>query len=250
LTGIGRFSGVATGSFTVNGVTIAVDRDGDTLASVIARINDAGAGVTAAYDAAGDRLTFATIGCSEDLIAFGDDTAGFLDAAGLATGNTIRGKVRDDQQVLSKVASFAGIGSGFFTVNGVSIAVNAGSDTLTAVLQRITRSDAGVIATFDAARQTVMLTARINGDLPIEVEDDTTGFLGATRLDTGNTIRGHSADGVTIDRLGPFAGVRDGSFAVEWHTTEAAPTPARITTAAAASRPASTTRTSGSSSTG
>lgn len=47
---------MVSGGFTVNGVAIAVDASTDTFASLVVRINGAGAGVTAAYDAPTDRL--------------------------------------------------------------------------------------------------------------------------------------------------------------------------------------------------
>src|SRR5207342_1281741 len=80
-----QFSSVASGSFTVNGVAISVDASSDTFSSVVDRINNAGAGVTAAYDSATDTLSF-TPDTAGGTVSLENDTTGFLSAANVATG--------------------------------------------------------------------------------------------------------------------------------------------------------------------
>jgi flagellar hook-associated protein 2 len=80
-----KLGSVVTGSFSVNGVAIAVDRDNDSLQSVLARINASGAGVTATYDAAADQVVFTPDTPGATLVLDGD-TSGFLDAVGLFSG--------------------------------------------------------------------------------------------------------------------------------------------------------------------
>lgn len=213
-----QFASVTTGAFTVNGVSIQVNRDTDTLESVLARINGAGAGVTAAFDAAQDKVILASVGASEDLITVSGAT-GFLAAAKLATGNTVRGNIRDDRQVLSKTAQFGGVTSGSFAINGATIAVDRNADTLEAVLARINNSAAGVTASYDVAQDKLILTGKTNSMDLIRVSDDTSGFLTAAGLDTANTIRGHLAeDGVAFHNLARFSAVTGGSFVVDGRT--------------------------------
>lgn len=111
-----QFADVSTGSFTVNGVSISVNKDTDTLSSLITRINSAGAGVTASFNATTNKLELATTSASEAQIAVGDDTSGFLAVAGLSTANTVRGNIADDNQVLSAVAEFGSVVSGTFAI--------------------------------------------------------------------------------------------------------------------------------------
>ncbi len=71
--------------------------------------------------------------------------------------------------------------NGSFTVNGVSIAVGV-TDTLNDVLDRITASGAGVIATYDPLADEVLLTRDTVGALPITLAGDTSGLLDALKL--------------------------------------------------------------------
>ena len=59
-----QFAAVTSGSFQVNGVSISVNKDTDTLATIVSRINGAGAGVTASYDTAQDKVVLTTTGSS------------------------------------------------------------------------------------------------------------------------------------------------------------------------------------------
>jgi hypothetical protein len=79
---------------------------------------------------------------------------------------------------------------GSFDLNGTAIDVYA-SDTINAVLDRITQSAAGVSATFDAATEKIVLTQKTLGSVPtIAFSNDTSGFLAATKLDTATPTPG------------------------------------------------------------
>jgi len=193
-----QFGSVMSGSFTINGVSISVDEDADTLASIITRINGAGAGVTASYDSAQDKLILTTTANSEELITVAGDTTGFLTAANLSTPNTVRGNIRDDEQVLAKTSQFSAVTSGSFTINGVSISVDKDADTLAALATRINAAGAGVSAVYDATLDKLVLTGVNQNDDLITVAGDTTGFLATAGLSTGNTVRGQLARAVTL----------------------------------------------------
>ncbi len=75
-----------------------------------------------------------------------------------------------------------GVEAGWFEINGTRIDV-AVDDTVNQVLARITASDAGVIATFDQATETVRLEQKTAGlDYGIELGADTSGFFAAVKL--------------------------------------------------------------------
>jgi hypothetical protein len=79
---------------------------------------------------------------------------------------------------------------GSFELNGTTIDIYA-SDTINAVLDRITQSDAGVSATFDAAAEKIVLTQKTLGSVPtIVLANDTSGFLTATKLESATSTPG------------------------------------------------------------
>ena len=92
----------------MNGVTHRDRRGQDSVATIVDKINSANAGVTATFDAT---TTIQLVGTSdsEDEIVVANDTTGFLAAAHLASDNTVRGNLRDDEQVLAKTTQFAAV---------------------------------------------------------------------------------------------------------------------------------------------
>jgi hypothetical protein len=89
---------------------------------------------------------------------------------------------------------------GSFTVNRVSINV-AATDTLNQVLARITASAAGVTAAFDSSTETVRLSQKTPGALPIVFANDTSGFLAAAKLAGAIPVPG------TDERVTPIANI-------------------------------------------
>lgn len=214
-----QFAGVTTGSFSVNGVSISVNAATDSVSSIVARINASSAGVTTSYDSAGDKLVLTSNANSEDRIAVSGDTSGFLSAAHLATGNTVVGNIRDDQQTLGKTSQFSSVSDGAFTINGVSIVVDKDTDSLATIVSRINSSAAGVTASYDSGADKLRLVGTVSSEDLIVVAGDTSGFLAAAKLDTSNTVRGHlSEDGVALSNLSRFASVAPGSFTVDGHS--------------------------------
>jgi hypothetical protein len=220
-----QFTSVSTGSFTVNGATIAVNKTTDSVQSIVGRINASTAGVTASYDATADKLVLTSNENSEDQIVVGSDTTGFLSAAHLSTANTARGNIADNTQLLAKTTQFGSVASGAFTINGVAIGVDRSTDSLASVVARINGANAGVSAAYDSANDKVVLTSATNSEGLIEVGSDITGFLAAAKLSTANTQRGHlSEDTVSLYDLASFTGVTNGSFAVDGKTISVATT--------------------------
>lgn len=209
-----QFGAVTNGSFSINGTSIAVNKDTDTLASIVSRINGANAGVTAEYDTAQDRLVLTTTTNTEDQITL-SDTTGFLSAARLASSNTVRGNLRDDQQVLAKTSQFGSVTSGSFSINGVSIALSKDTDTVSSLIDRINASSGGVAATFDPVANKLVLTGTAASEDDISVANDTTGFLAAAQLATGNTVRGNLPDDQQVlAKTAQFGSVASGAFSI------------------------------------
>ncbi len=83
--------GAGAGKFKINGVEIAFNAGTDTMASVIKRINDSQAGVSASYDSANDRFLLTNKATGDMGIALEDVTGNFLAATGLSSGTLTRG---------------------------------------------------------------------------------------------------------------------------------------------------------------
>ena len=140
---------VADGSFQINGVEIAVQAD-DTINSVLERISQSDAGVTATFDAATEKvlLTQNTVGSAHDIV-LGNDTSGFLAAVKLENAVAIPGKDPETEMPLAEVARFSSVQSGSISVNGITVAIDVETDSLNDVLDRISNSGADVLATFN-----------------------------------------------------------------------------------------------------
>jgi flagellar hook-associated protein 2 len=87
-----RTAVAGTGSFAINGVTIAYDAATDSLATVLKRINASTAGVTATYDAAADRVTLANNKTGDFGVSVSDTSGGLLGALGLTGATFVAGR--------------------------------------------------------------------------------------------------------------------------------------------------------------
>jgi hypothetical protein len=175
---------VTSGSFQVNGVTIDV-QDNDTVNSVLDKINQSDAGVTATFDAATEKilLTQNTPGSTQDIV-LSNDTSGFLAAVKLEGAVAIPGDDAASEKTLAEEDRFSGVQSGSISVNGVSINIDVNTDTLTDVLDRITASEAEVTASFDSNSQKVSLNSN-NSDSQLILDSGTTNFFPAVEISDG-----------------------------------------------------------------
>lgn len=187
---------VTAGTFTVNGVQIEVIA-GDTLNSIIGKLNGAAAGVAASYDAVADKLvlTASTPGGAIDVGAAGD-TSNFLSATGVLTATRAGdakssvfhlGRINPAQKLSAGnyAAAITGdaSGNGSMVINGVTIAYNKDSDSLNDVLNRINNSTANVTATYDSLQDRIILANKTTGSVGLTRAEGTTGnFLTATGL--------------------------------------------------------------------
>jgi flagellar hook-associated protein 2 len=195
----GMTTEVTAGTFSINGVSITVDPNTQTLDQVLAAINGSGAGVTATYNATTDKIAIQnTAPGNTNLINFGvtADTSNFLAAINVTqatqstggggsttvTGTRNLGAI-DSTKALNQVTLASGaVTAGTFKINGVSITVDPTTDSMIDVVQRINDSDAQVSASYDSATDSLRFTAKTLGSRTINFEAGTSNFLTATNL--------------------------------------------------------------------
>lgn len=190
---------VRPGTLTVNGKQISVAAT-DSLQDLFDKISAATGGtVSGSYDPAADKIRLA--GAGPIILGSATDTSNFFDVARLYNNGTEEivssgalGRANLSANVsasnLVTAISDGGSGAGEFQINGVSIAFNAATDSIQAILARINSSAAGVTATYDRLNDQFVLSNRTAGDIGIALEDVTGNFLGATGLLSGALERG------------------------------------------------------------
>ncbi|MCM8749727.1 flagellar filament capping protein FliD [Thermomicrobiaceae bacterium CFH 74404] len=195
---------ITAGSFSINGVSISIDPNADTLNDVIDRINTSGAGVTASLVTVDGRtrlqLAANTPGGPIQL-GSGSDTSNFLDVASLlaaprvgdtVTGTRSLGAVKSGEPLTNAALATAVTAAGTLTINGVEIAYDPAIDSLSTVINRINASSAGVTASYDAATDRVILTSKATGSQTIGLSD-TGNLLAALNIDPQNQQLGQNA---------------------------------------------------------
>lgn len=225
----GLASAVTAGSFTINGIAIAVDPEVDTLNDVIARITADVPGVTATLenDTNGLPNLVRLTSASPIALGAGGDTSNFLAAMNLVAspGTTTRESARaiarlDVTEKMTDAAWVAGppaAGDQAFTINGVSIAYNTANDSLNDVLNRINASSAGVRARYDPLSDQVSIEQLATGSLAVQLADEGAGdFLAKTGLlaavqQTGQnaeySVNGGPTQYASTNTVAPVAGV-------------------------------------------
>lgn len=191
----GMATTVTAGTFSVNGVAIAVDPAVDTLDDVITRINSSGAGVTATLgnDAHGRPNILSLTSGSTIMLGTGADTSNFLAATNVlaSPGDTTRESTLPmaRMQTAANMADAAWLtgppaaGPQSFTINGVSIVYDTAEDSLADVVNRINASGAGVEARYDSISDTMTLQQTKTGSIGMTLADDGAGdFLAKTGL--------------------------------------------------------------------
>lgn len=192
------------GVFTINGKQITVATT-DSLQDVFDRIasQTAGAGdVTASYSAATDKITLSS--SSTITLGASNDTSNFLKVAKLSNNagtSVVSGGALGAVKLAGSLANARlrtavtgdGSGNGSFSVNGVSIAYNINTDSLSGVMAKINASSAGVTASYDATNDRLIFKNKNTGNLGINFSDTTGNFLAATGIGAGTTSFGDDA---------------------------------------------------------
>jgi flagellar hook-associated protein 2 len=195
---------IKAGDFTVNGerITVAVT---DSLQDVFDQIaTKTGGAVNASYDPVTDKVRLS--GASEIVLGSANDTSNFLGALQLYNNGTAEVLAPKALGVVSISAAIANAnlrtavsgldvdGNGTFSINGVSIAFNANSDSVQNIMARINASDAGVTASFDRVNDRFSLTNKTTGDVGIAVSEPAGGLLETLGLgSTASLVRGKNA---------------------------------------------------------
>jgi len=198
------------GSITINGVTVNYNVATDSINTIFARIN------TAVQTATGDATFNIGFAGSSDTVQITDANNPISLGSANDQGNLLQVLRLDQAQIVNgassgSVTGTAGVGginqalmfnstnsggtatdanyvtpvtTGSFTINGVSISVDATKDNLASVLKRINASTAGVLATYDSATGRISLTNKSTGatGIVLGASGDTSNFLSATGL--------------------------------------------------------------------
>ena len=175
---------VNSGSFQVNGASISV-QETDTINTVLDKINQSDAGVTATFDTASETvlLTQDTPGSAQDIV-LENDTSGFLAAVKLEGATATPGQDAESEKTLSEEEQFASVQSGSITVNSVAIDIDVDTDTLTDVLDRISASAADVTASYNSASERVSVTAN-DSESQLILDSGATNFFAAVNISDG-----------------------------------------------------------------
>ncbi|MFA7295980.1 MAG: flagellar filament capping protein FliD [Dehalococcoidia bacterium] len=112
----------ATGSFTVNGVTVEWDRTSDSLANVVSKINSAGAGVTASFDVLTDRLVLTSTTTGSSAITLADVSGNFLAATGVLAATQTTGQ-NASYKINSGTTQYASTNTVTDAVSGVTLSL-------------------------------------------------------------------------------------------------------------------------------
>ncbi len=199
-----------SGTITVDGVSINVDVNTDSLNDVLNRITS-NTSLTATYDNTTDKITLARASGDTSSINVGSetDTSNFLDITGLLTSTT---QVNDNgtptdpsddysyvesahhlgrvllNQALSDVNWYrtdVSIQDGTFSINGASISVNT-TDTIQDIIDKINESSANVTARYNTQTDKIELTSTTLGPLQISIDTagDSSNFTKLVSWDT------------------------------------------------------------------
>ncbi|MCC6698199.1 MAG: flagellar filament capping protein FliD [Candidatus Hydrogenedentes bacterium] len=206
----GIAAAIEEGSFAINGVEFTVDPTTDSLNSILADINASAAGVTATYDSLTDRITIANSTAGDtSVINFSwtgdaDDESNFLQVVRL-TGATQSTNTNGSTEVTStgnlgavsatdtlNLVNFANgaVTSGSFKINGITINVDATTDSISDILGRINDSDAGVTASYDSATDTIRVVSDTLGSRTVNFTSGTSNFLDIVNLTTATQTAG------------------------------------------------------------
>jgi flagellar hook-associated protein 2 len=200
LSGLSVGRAITAGNFTVNGVAIAISTT-DTLDDVLGKITGSGAGVTASYDPATDRINLS--GASAISLGAPNDTSNFLQAMRLTSGGALvqssgpgLSVPKINVPINSANLNWAGVPPGVqpaFKINGEAIGYDPATDTIQTLLARINNSPAGVSATFDLASGGFSIRSKTTGNVGISITDDVGGLAAAMGLTTGTLTAGADA---------------------------------------------------------
>ncbi len=199
--------GIKAGSFVVGDTTLTITQDeidnGLTISQVLARINSANEGISVVYDSGADRFSAISgeYGSQQEIsfanYAGGEGESNVLKVLGLTNAPSEisisaglgAGRI-DSESELIQAGFSVRPNSGTFSINGISIEVDASSDTLTDVIEKINTSAAGVTANLDPVSNRVTLVQDVDSDttanwITVGSSSDTSNILEVLRITGG-----------------------------------------------------------------
>jgi hypothetical protein len=90
----------------------------------------------------------------------------------------------ESEQALQDVALFSSVLSGDIVINGQQITIDAGSDSLATVIEKINASSSGAVASFDTETRKVLIEAT-NPESVLELNSNGTGLFAALQISEG-----------------------------------------------------------------
>ncbi|MEI8294230.1 MAG: flagellar filament capping protein FliD [bacterium] len=188
---------IKTGSFTINGKQITI-ASSDSLDDIFGKISSS-TGVSASYS--GDQIHLSS--AAPLSLGAPNDTSNFLQVMRLSGSGVLSGSSYQVTSAApglsapklnvplnsSNLSGLTPLASGVdhaIIINGQSISYNS-TDTVQDVLDRINKSTAGVIASFDLASGQFSLKNQTTGNVGITVSDSGTGTLGVALGLVGQT---------------------------------------------------------------
>ncbi len=195
---------ITSGSFTINGESFTVDADTESLDDMINKINaESGiTGVTASYDSSRDAFSLQNVNPTDtSIIALGDtdDSSNFLSSTGVlgAYQETGSGSTRvfsnshlgalDKTDILQDASLGLALTSGTFKINGTEITVNAASDTLESLIEKINTSKANVTATYDEFSDKLSIKNNETGSTLVGLVAGTSNVLDVFNVESSTT---------------------------------------------------------------
>ena len=189
-------SSSTNGTFTINGVEIEIeDYSTMTVNELIGKINASGAGVTMSYDSVNDAFVIKNNDSGSTNITLGDfgDTSDIISVMKLSTtagATKVYGTSDtsiDPTVALASAGLSRSITTGTFSINGVSIYVDAATDTMEDIIAKVNKSGAGVTMSYDETRDKVNLVSNTIERINIGSADDTSSLLVAFNLTNDTT---------------------------------------------------------------
>lgn len=144
--------GSGAGEFKINGVSITFNASTDTTQSVLDRINNSEAGVSASYDTLNDRFLLSSKTTGDMGFALEDVTGNFLAATGLSGGTLERGKnllytVNGGDQLVSQSNTISAASSG---ITGLSVTALKEGDVAITVASDTAKIKSAITSFIDA----------------------------------------------------------------------------------------------------
>jgi len=166
---------ITAGTFTINDVEITIDT-ADTLSTILTKINDAGAGVTAVFEDPTDTVRISgTIVGSDAELTFDDGDTNFFTAMNLST--VTAGTNNEWDKALDDTALSA-VTTGYFNINNRTFYVDPTTESLDDVITRVNNSNAGVTMYYDESSNKVIMQNKSEGE-SLFLSNDSSGFLAA-----------------------------------------------------------------------